>query len=190
MGEGCVFIYKDGSIGCEGEHGIEGEAIQPGKWNRVTVVVKGDFGGAADPRAVETYLNGNLCASVTDSKPGGFEEVDGSYAISSESLHLFRSSKSQMMPGVHVRKVSFWPMNLSSQHIETDGSEGFSWVQAERKRSLKTTQAELTLKALYPRPPPVWVHPGLMAECGAPYVEGSPHAEDIIDSSPEPIPYC
>ena len=49
----------------------------------------------------------------------------------------------------------------------------FSWVKSSRQRATEKAHEGLILRALYPRPPPVWVHPSFLAECGAPFIQGT-----------------
>jgi len=169
--EGLVFLYGDGSVGHDGEHG-EDVRLEAGKWHRIHITLGDDQHGT---RGIGTYINGERCALITDTGASpSFQDLQGPASVPGGTLHLFRSSNTRMMPGgISVRNVQFWDRNLSPEVIEAEGKAAFSWVQFSRQRQVQKAQEQLVLKALYPRPPPVWVHPGFMAECGAPYIDGT-----------------
>ncbi|KAL6068400.1 Component of oligomeric Golgi complex 3 [Balamuthia mandrillaris] len=164
--EGEAYIIKTGGVGIFGEYGVREAWVRPKRWTRIVVTVGGS------PRCMTTYVNGKLCAKV---EKGVFHTADGRFAVNTESIMLFNSTKESFMPGVKVKYVEFRPFMMTLEAVKESAQLNriYSFWEVEKEQEEQRKFEHLSLQSLYKRPPPVWIHPAFLGEFGDAFLEGT-----------------
>jgi hypothetical protein len=112
---------------------------------------------------------------ISSNRRGIIGTIDGRMAVNPQSLLLFGSNRESAMPGCLVRyvEVKIGAMSEENVRVEAQKNRIFSSWEKDRQEELQRLRANLTLSGLFKRPPPVWAHPGVLAEFGDAYLEGS-----------------
>jgi hypothetical protein len=126
-------------------------------------------------RVLTTYVNSKKCAVISSNRRGIIGTIDGRMAINPQSWYLFGSSRESAMPGCLIRYAELRIGALSDENVRVEAQKNriYSSWEKDRQDELRRLQANLTLSGLFKRPPPVWAHPGVLAEFGDAYLEGS-----------------
>lgn len=129
--EGECFISSHGGVGIFGEYGVKGAEVHPEAWHRVVVTLGPDRPGGIPKMC--TYVNGAPCAVVSK---GVFETPNARFALSSQTVRLFASCNSKLMPGVLVRYVDIRVGAMPKQKVlETvNANRVFSYWEVQREK--------------------------------------------------------
>lgn len=79
------------------------------------------------------------------------------------------------MPGCLIRyaELKIGAMTDENVRVEAQRNRIYSSWEKDRKEELQRLRENLTLSGLFKRPPPIWVHPSVLAEFGDAFLEGS-----------------
>jgi hypothetical protein len=134
QGEGDAFLFRSGGVGIFGEQGVRENWVKEKKWVRIVITLGGVWGSGTG-RKLMTYVNGELCASISK---GILENPDGRFAVSTQLLTLFASTKDTLAPGIKVKYVEFKPRALSQQEVKqmTYANRIYSYWDVERQKGI------------------------------------------------------
>eukprot|EP01087_Luapelamoeba_hula_P004848 TRINITY_DN1482_c0_g1_i1.p1 TRINITY_DN1482_c0_g1~~TRINITY_DN1482_c0_g1_i1.p1 ORF type:complete len:4317 (-),score=602.49 TRINITY_DN1482_c0_g1_i1:51-13001(-) len=177
--EGETYITKTGGVGIFGEYGVSDAWVKEKKWTRVVITVGAPSSAGASSldmitssRRMYTYVNGKLCATVDK---GVLQTLDGRFAVSTDSIVLFGSTRDDLMPGLRIKYFEFRPSVLSPEQVKesTNLNRIYSYWEVEKEQEERRKFENLSLQSLYKRPPPVWIHPAFLGEFGDAFLEGT-----------------
>eukprot|EP00478_Filoreta_tenera_P000084 GABV01000084.1.p1 GENE.GABV01000084.1~~GABV01000084.1.p1 ORF type:complete len:285 (-),score=73.45 GABV01000084.1:571-1425(-) len=152
------------------EFGDGSTLIKPGRWQRVTITMGGQFG---TDRQMRTFVNGQPCATI---QKGVFNTPDARFALNAATgALLFGSVKPEAMPGLSVKFVEVYAGTRSAEMVKslTHANSVFSQWQLDQKRSRDAMAGQLSLSSLYKRPPPMWLDSAFVGEFGDAFVENT-----------------
>jgi len=178
--EGEAMINESGGVGNFGNYGDTSKVkLELGRRQRVVVTVdcKGDG-------TMTTYIDGKKSAVVTRS--GMFIPGERFSLDCEKGIYMFSSGKDDFMPGgvaiilIRIDSYCMTEVEVKQQRMR---DRVFNIWDIERKKEAKKMQAQLSLKPLYARPPPMWMCPsfsGLLADA---FVQGSVLEGGVLGSA-------
>ena len=127
-------------------------------------------------REMTTYVNSKKCTVVKSIQRPVLSTVDGKFALNPKFINFFSSSNYDCMPtDILVKYLDVKCETLSEADVRTEAQKNriFSSWEKDREKKLQEMQSNFVLKPIFKKPPPVWMHPSLMAEFGDAYLEGT-----------------
>ncbi len=127
-------------------------------------------------REMTTYVNSKKCTVVKSIQRPVLSTVDGKFALNTKYINFFSSSNYDCMPtDVLIKYLDVKCTTLNEVEVRTEAQKNriFSSWEKDREKKLQEMQSNFVLKPIFKKPPPVWMHPSLMAEFGDAYLEGT-----------------
>jgi len=169
----CV-INSSGGVGILGSFGDVTKAkMEKDRWKRVVIsvkTVKASENGRAKGE-LRTWIDTVPCAVIKHESLVN----EGRFAISPDTLFLFSSGNSAMMPGgIAVRSIRIdkGPTNDAEVKTQRARDKVVSMFNEERKAEVDHQRKSLSLSKLFAKPRPVWLSPALIATFGDAFIEG------------------
>ena len=122
--EGEAYISKSGGVGTFGEYGESTTWLKPDRWQRIVL----SMGGQWTNRRFTSYINAKPAVNINK---GVFNTMDGRFSLTLNTVTLFASNKTVLMPGLLVRYVEVKSSTMSKEQVaeQASANKTFSWFE-------------------------------------------------------------